>query len=99
MPFWAERIGVPRTLAVEFPFGHALGRPGDAVQQLRVIQQALAVLETAAQPGTIVHSDEVWPRPVKESIAAWQPAKPSPIVDIMAPKVLEIVRQQRKRKS
>lgn len=99
MPFWAERVGVPRTLAVEFPFGHTLGRPVDTGQQHRVIRQALEVLATATEPGTIVHSDEVWPLPVKHSIAAWQPAEKSPIVDVMAPQVLEIVRQQRRRKS
>jgi len=99
MPFWAERVGVPRTLAVEFPFGHTLGQPGNAAQQTRVIRQALQVLASALEPGTIVHSDELWPAPVKESIAAWQPAEKSPIVDIMAPKVLEIIRQRRRRKS
>jgi D-proline reductase (dithiol) PrdB len=61
MPYWAEKIGVPRTLAVQFPFGHILGQPGDAAMQMRVIRQALEVLMTASAPGTIVHSDEVWP--------------------------------------
>ena len=46
MPFWAEKIGVPRTLAVEFPFGHMLGQPGDVAVQRRVILQALDVLWT-----------------------------------------------------
>jgi len=33
MPFWTEKIGVPRTLAVEFPFGHTLGQPHDTTQR------------------------------------------------------------------
>ena len=37
MPFWSEKIGTPRTLAVEFPFGHLLGAPNDPTQQMRVI--------------------------------------------------------------
>jgi hypothetical protein len=44
MPFWAEKTGVPRALAVEFPFGSTLGRAGDADQQMRVIRQSLDVL-------------------------------------------------------
>jgi hypothetical protein len=99
MPFWAEKIGVPRTLAVEFPFGHALGQPHDAVQQTRVIRQALAVLETARAPGTIVHSPETWPGPQREALKDWQPEGPSPIVQIMAPRFLEMMRQQRRRKA
>ncbi|KKL27183.1 hypothetical protein LCGC14_2387760, partial [marine sediment metagenome] len=26
MPYWSERVGVPRTIGVEFPYGHILGR-------------------------------------------------------------------------
>ena len=99
MPFWAEKIGVPRTLAVEFPFGHALGQPHDAVQQTRVIRQALAVLETARAPGTIVHSPETWPVVQRDALKSWQPDEPSPIVQIMAPRFLEMMRQQRRRKA
>jgi hypothetical protein len=98
MPFWAERTGVPRTLAVEFPFGHTLGQPHDAAQQMRVIRQALAVLETAQAPGTIVHSPETWPVPQPEAMKDWQPQEPSPIIRAMAPRFRELVRQWRGRK-
>lgn len=99
MPFWAEKIGVPRTLAVEFPFGHTLGQPHDAAQQTRVIRQALAVLETAEAPGTIVHSPETWPVPRREASKDWQPEEPSPIIQMMAPRFRELVRQRRQRKA
>jgi D-proline reductase (dithiol) PrdB len=79
MPVWAERIGVPRTLAVEFPFGHILGQPGDREQQMRVIRQALEVLENAKEPGTIVHSQERWPAPLDEACRASHPETPPPI--------------------
>ena len=98
MPFWAEKSGVPRTLAVEFPFGHMLGQPHDTAQQTRVIRQALAVLETAAAPGKIVHSAETWPVPQKEALKAWQPAEPSPVIQIMAPQIREVLRQRRQRR-
>lgn len=92
MPFWAEKIGVPRTLAVEFPFGHMLGQPGDITTQRRVIAQALAVLRTATIPGTIVHTDEVWPVPAVEAMKAWQPAEPSPVIAVLGPQLRTMLR-------
>jgi hypothetical protein len=99
MPFWAEKVGVPRTLAVEFPFGHTLGQPHDVAQQMRVIRQALEVLETTKAPGPIVHSPETWPVPQKEALKDWQPKEPSPIMEVMAPRFLEMMRQRRQRKA
>jgi hypothetical protein len=95
MPFWAEKIGAPRTLAVEFPFGHTLGQPHNADQQMRVIRQALNVLETEKTPGSIVHSLETWPEPLNEAKANWQPKEPSPIIEAMTPQVLKILRPKR----
>jgi D-proline reductase (dithiol) PrdB len=79
MPYWSEKIGVPRSLAVEFPFGHILGQPDDRGQQMRVIEQALDVLETAQAPGTIVHSQEVWPTSFEEACHVSHPETPPPI--------------------
>jgi hypothetical protein len=80
MPYRAEKIGVPRTLAVEFPFGHILGQPHNIEQQMRVIGQALEVLETAEAPGTIVHSPEEWPTSVEEALHDSHPETPLPIM-------------------
>lgn len=99
MPFWAERVGAPRTLAVDFPFGHMLGQPHNVAQQMRVIRQALEVLETARAAGTIVHSPETWPVSQKEALKDWQPAAPSPLIAVIAPRFLEMVRQRRQRKT
>lgn len=99
MPFWAERIGVPRSLALEFPFGHTLGQPHNIPQQRRVITQALKVLEGAESPGTVVHSPETWPVSQRESIAQWQPAETTPIIKVMAPKIRVLLRGQRKAQS
>jgi D-proline reductase (dithiol) PrdB len=79
MPFWSEKIGVPRTLAVEFPFGHILGQPHDKEGQMGVIRQALAVLEEAEGPGTIVHSQEKWPASLEEALRDSHPETPPPI--------------------
>ena len=98
MPFWAEKVGTPRTLAVEFPFGHTLGRPHDAEQQRRVIEGALDVLEGAREPGALVHSAEVWPIARSEALKDWQPAEASPIMEVMAPRILAIMRERRRQK-
>jgi D-proline reductase (dithiol) PrdB len=79
MPFWSERVGAPRSLAVEFPFGHIIGRPGDRAMQTRVILDALHVLETASEPGTIVCFQEPWPEPLEEARRCSEPEVPPPV--------------------
>ncbi len=96
MPFWAEKVGAPRTLAVEFPFAQTLGRPYDMGGQMRVIRQALEVLESASEPGSIEHSPETWSIPVSEAIQFWQPLEPSPIIRVLQPRIREILRQRRR---
>jgi hypothetical protein len=96
MPYWAERTGVPRTLAVEFPFGQTLGQPHNVDQQMRVIRKALEVLEAAQAPGTIVHSRETWPVPPVEAQKVWQPLHAAPIIAELAPRFREMLRERRK---
>lgn len=97
MPYWAEKIGTPRTLAVEHPFGHTLGLPGDRDGQLNVIRQALNALDVIERPGEIIHSESLWPEPTEEAIRAWQPAEPSPIIRELRPKFRQMIRQHRKK--
>lgn len=95
MPYWAEKIGTPRTLGVEFPFSQTLGQAGDVAQQMRVLRQALELLESADAPGAIVHADEIWPIDQKTAYKEWQPAEPSPIIAVMAPQIRELMKQKR----
>lgn len=97
MPYWAEKSGVPRALAVEFPFGQTLGQAGNAAQQKRVLEGALQVLETADSPGAIVHADEEWPESTKTAVKAWQPADPSPIIAELAPRFRQMLREHRRK--
>jgi D-proline reductase (dithiol) PrdB len=83
MPFWAERLGAPRTVGVEFPFGHPLGRPGDRETQLAVIRAALSLLAEAGEPGQVRELDYVWPQPLDEAKRDWQPLEPSPIIKML----------------
>jgi len=82
MPYWAERLGVPRTIGVEFPYGHPLGRPGDRDTQTAVIRESLRLLEEAA-PGEIREMDLAWPQDLDEAKKDWQPLEPSPIIKMM----------------
>src|SRR4030042_3453640 len=83
MPYWGERLGVPRTVGVEFPFGHTLGRPGDRDTQTGIIRSALALLEEATEPGEVRELDYVWPQDFDEAKRDWQPEEPSPIVKVL----------------
>lgn len=95
MPYWAEKIGVPRTLAVEFPFGHTLGQPDNVEMQMRVIRQALQVLKIAEGPGEIHHSPQSWPEPQRKAIKKWQPSEPSPVIDVMLPRLRQMIRERK----
>lgn len=79
MPFWSERVGAPRSLAVEFPFGHILGQAHNKELQRRIILQVLDVLERAEGPGAIVHFQEPWPEPLEVARRASYPDTPPPI--------------------
>ena len=80
MPYWSERLGVPRTVGVEFPYGHPLGQPGDRETQMGIIREGLRLLEEATEPGEIRELDYVWPQELDEAKRDWQPAEPSPII-------------------
>jgi hypothetical protein len=95
MPWWAERFGTPRTLGVEFPFGHTLGLAGDRELQLRVIRRALALLRDATQPGTLEHFDEPWPGDTSEWYKRWQPSEPSPIIAFLRERAQQQARERR----
>jgi hypothetical protein len=82
MPYWAERTGVPRTVGVEFPFGHTLGHANDAQEQAQVIGDALQALAEARGPGMVVHLPYTWPD-FERWKRDWQPEKPSPIIRML----------------
>jgi hypothetical protein len=61
MPFVIEKIGVPRAVAVEFPFSMIWGRPGDRETQLRFLGHMLEAAENIEEPGTIIELPYTWP--------------------------------------
>ena len=81
MPVWGERLGAPRTLGVEFPYGHPCGLAGDAALQTRVVRAALDVLaEAKGPPPVVAEFPEAWPGDFDVWKRAWHPLEPSPIV-------------------
>ncbi|MDO8614980.1 MAG: hypothetical protein Q7T33_04500 [Dehalococcoidia bacterium] len=85
MPYWSEKMGAPRTIGVEFPFGHPLGMPGDRETQLRIIREALRLLDEASGSGggEVRELEIEWPQPFDEAKRDWQPLEPSPIVKML----------------
>ena len=96
MPYWAERVGTPRTLAVENPFGHVLGRPGEPEMQRQILLEALQSLETMTSAGMIMHAKERWTGSVEDAIQLWQPTEPSPIIAELTPQFRQMLRNRRK---
>ena len=83
MPYWAEKLGTPRTLGVEVPFGHGFGMPGDQEMQMSVVRAALSLLEDAREPGAMSEVGIEWPQPSDEARKDWQPLEPSPIIKMI----------------
>src|SRR3990172_2936902 len=83
MPYWAERLGVPRPVGVELPYGPPRGRPGARDTQTGIIREALRLLEEATGPGEIRELDYMWPQDLDEAKRDWQPPEPSPIIRMM----------------
>jgi hypothetical protein len=91
-PEFNRVVGVPRTAAIEFPYGRPVGQVGDAAGQRKVLLDTLAVLETARRPGEIRHLSFTWPEEPKE--AKWQPPEMSPLIKMY----LDDIRAARKAK-
>ena len=74
-------VGMPRVAAIEHPFGRPYGDVGDVATQRAVLEAALAVFETAEQPGHVEHLPFVWHQDPKHT--RWHPAEPSPIIALI----------------
>jgi len=71
-------VGMPRVAAIEHPFGRPYGDVGDVDTQRAVLRAALAVAETASEPGHVEHLPFVWHEEPADT--KWHPAEPSPII-------------------
>ena len=61
----------PRLLYLRWPFGHALGEPGNIAQQRTVLRDMLSMARTAPYPGLVVNLPYRWRREAYAPIADW----------------------------
>jgi len=86
-------VGIPRTAAIEYPYGRPVGQIGDKEGQREVLLKTLSFLEQARKPGEVVHLPFTWPEDPKKT--DWQPPEMSPLIRFY----LEEVKQARQRES
>ncbi len=77
MPFVSETIGVPRAVAIEFPFGMIYGHPGEREMQLAILGRMLGLAAEANAPGTMVELAYEWPEEDFKK-RDWFPQEPTP---------------------
>jgi len=68
----------PRFLYLHWPFGHALGEPGNVAQQRTVLHDMLSMATNATQPGLIIDLPYRWRRETYPPVDDW--SVPSPAV-------------------
>ena len=78
IPDLTASVSVPRVVAVEYPFGQTIGKPGDAEGQLAVLRGVMQALTDIDRTGEIRHLPFTWPELPKE--AGGHPSEPPPIV-------------------
>jgi len=71
-------VGIPRSAAIEYPYGRPIGQVGDKEGQRRVLLKTLDVLEKAQKPGDVWHLAFTWPEEPKAT--DWQPREMSPLI-------------------
>lgn len=62
LPELTSRVGVPRALASKFPFGAPAGDPGHRTLHVGMLREALARVEVARVPRTLVETTLRWRR-------------------------------------
>ena len=61
----------PRFLYLHWPFGHALGEPGNIAQQRAVLHDMLSMATSAPRPGLVVDLPYKWRREKYPSVIDW----------------------------
>jgi hypothetical protein len=93
MPEFHNVVGIPRSAAIEFPFGRPVGEVGDSKGQRDVLLETLSVLAKAEKPGEIRHLPFTWPESPKDT--KWHPPDMSPIVSLYLDEIKEARRRAR----
>jgi len=64
----------PRFLYLHWPFGHALGEPGNVAQQRTVLHDMLSMAISAPRPGLVVELPYRWRRETYLPVDDWKSA-------------------------
>jgi len=75
---FTRAVGIPRSAAIEHPYGRSVGQVGDKEGQREVLLKTLSVLEKAKRPGEVFHLPFSWPEEPKKT--DWQPPEMSPLI-------------------
>ena len=67
----AVAVKVPRMLFLHWPFGHALGEPGNRLQQRTILHDAFSMARFAPRPGLVVNLPYQWRREQYVPIDDW----------------------------
>jgi D-proline reductase (dithiol) PrdB len=62
----------PRFLYLRWPFGHALGEPGNIAQQRTVLHDMLSMAVNAPRPGLVVDLPYRWRRETYSPVGDWK---------------------------
>jgi hypothetical protein len=62
----------PRFVYLHWPFGHALGEPGNIAQQRTVLHDMLSMATSAPRPGLVVDLPYKWRREKYPSVIDWR---------------------------
>lgn len=68
----------PRFLYLHWPFGHALGEPGNLPQQRRVLHDMLSMAVRAPRPGLVIDLPYRWRRERYAPVLDWE--KPNEVI-------------------
>ena len=67
----AEAARAPRMLYLHWPFGHALGEPGNVAQQSTILHDMLSMARAASRPGLVIELPYRWRRETYPAIVDW----------------------------
>jgi len=62
----------PRFVYLHWPFGHALGEPGNVAQQRTVLHDMLSMATSAPRPGLVIDLPYRWRRETYPSVGDWK---------------------------
>lgn len=71
-------VGIPRSAAIEYPYGRPVGQVGDREGQRAVLLAALSALTQMQKPGQVHHLPFTWPEDPETT--KWHPPEISPLV-------------------